>query len=198
MDAVVATGSVPAMAELVERLGIGEDAIRSGLATLAAADYLALDVAGRVTCLYPFSTAPTPHGVIIGGRRRSAMCAIDALGVPAMLDTEFAVEGRCAVCEAPIALRVRPGAVITSTPESAMVVARRDEGEPAFAGCCPFTVFVCGSEHADRLARRISGTRLLPLPEALSHAEEIFGGLLAEDLPATRPRGRQWGRSRDD
>ena len=76
-----------------------------------------------------------------------------------------------------------------------MVVARRDEAEPAFAACCPFTVFMCGPEHADQFMRRITGIHVLTLAEALTHAEEIFGGLRADTLPATRPRGKQWGRS---
>ncbi len=78
-----------------------------------------------------------------------------------------------------------------------MVVARRDEDEPAFATCCPFTVLVCGQEHADQFMRRIAGASALPLPDALQRAEAIFGALLAETLPATRPRGKGWGPSSD-
>jgi hypothetical protein len=150
-----------------------------------------------VTCLYPFSLTPTPHAVVIDGQRRAAMCAIDAIGVPAMLDQELAIEGGCAVCAAPIALRARPGAILETDPPTAMVVARRDEDEPAFATCCPFTVFVCGPAHADAFAARVAGTHALSLAAALRHAEEIFAGLLAETLPARRPRGRQWGQAHD-
>jgi hypothetical protein len=78
-----------------------------------------------------------------------------------------------------------------------MVVARRDEAAPAFAACCPYTVFVCGQEHAEQFARRIAGAHALTLAEALRHGEKIFGALLAEDLPANRPRGKRWGSSRD-
>jgi glutaredoxin len=160
---------------------------------LATADYLALDAAGQVTCLYPFSVAPTAHTVVIAGQRRAAMCAIDALGVPAMFGRELAIAGCCADCSTPIALRVAPGTIEAVSPPAAMVVARRDEAAPAFAACCPFTVFVCGWEHAQAFAARITGAHPLPLPDTLTRAEEIFGGLPAETLPATRPRGRQWG-----
>lgn len=190
ITAVIETGSVPATTELATRLQTSETAIGDQLATLAAADYLALDESGEVTCLYPFSATETSHAVVIEGQPRFAMCAIDALGIPAMLGQELDVTGACAICHAPIALRIRPGAIVTATPPDAMVVARRDEAEPAFAACCPFTVFVCREEHAEQFMRRISGTHALPLPEALRHAESIFADLLATALPAKRPRGR--------
>jgi hypothetical protein len=69
--------------------------------------------------------------------------------------------------------------------------------EPAFAACCPYTVFVCGQDHAEQFARRIAGTYGLTLAEALRHGEEIFGELLAEYLPANRARGKRWGSARD-
>jgi hypothetical protein len=197
IDAALTTGNVPSAPELADRLGSSPEAIREALRVLAAADYLALDADGQVTGLYPFSATPTSHVVVIDGQRRFAMCAIDALGVPAMLAAEIAIEGRCAVCDASIALRVRRGAVVSATPPEAMVVARRDEAEPAFAACCPYTVFVCSQEHAEQFARRIAGAHTLTLAEALRHGEKIFAGLLAEDLPANRPRGKSWGPSRD-
>lgn len=197
IEAVLATGSVPSVRELADRLRMTEDAIRSGLATLAEADYLALDATGQVSCLYPFSTTPTAHVIVINGQQRHAMCSIDALGIPAMLGHELDIAGRCAVCDRSITLRVGPGTIVAATPLEAMVVARRDEAEPAFATCCPFTVFVCGQEHADQFMRRIDGTRALSLPDTLQHAEAIFGALLAETIPATRPRGKGWGPSPD-
>lgn len=197
IDAVLMTGLVASGSELADQFGTSTEAIRDGLRALAAADYLALDAGGRVTCLYPLSATPTSHVVLVVGARRFAMCAIDALGFPAMLNRELGIEGRCAVCDMPIALRVRPGATVTAAPPTALVVARRDEAEPAFAACCPFTVFVCGPEHADQFMRQIAGTHALSLPEALTHAEAIFGGLLADAIPASRPRGKHWGLSRD-
>ena len=197
MVAMLATGRVPSVPALADRLGTTAGAIRAGLATLVAADYVALDGSGRVSCLYPFSCAPTSHGIVIDGQRRFAMCAIDALGLPALLGRERDVEGRCAVCDHPIALRVAPGTIVAATPPEAMVVARRDEAEPAFTACCPFTVFVRGEEHARRFRRRITAAQALSLPEALMHAEPIFGNLLGGAIPARRPRGRRWGPSRD-
>ena len=48
-----------------------------------------------------------------------------------------------------------------------------------------------------QLMRRIAGTRVLSPPDALQHAEAIFGGLLAATIPALRPRGKGWEPSAD-
>lgn len=197
IDAVLGTGCVPSQSALAGQLDTSPEAIQEGLRSLAAADYLALDAGGQPTCLYPVSATTTAHVVIIDGQPRYAMCAIDALGIPAMLAQEFDILGQCAVCSAPIALSVGPGTILLAIPSEIMVVARRDATEPAFAACCPYTVFVCGQEHADQFMRRIAGTRALSLPDALRHAEEIFGGLLADAMPASRPRGNRWEPARD-
>ncbi len=108
IDALLETGQVPELSALADLLDTSPEAIQEGLRGLAAADYLALDADGHVTCLYPLSVAPTPHAVVVDGARRFAMCSIDAMGMPAMLDQALDIEGRCAVCDAPIALRVGP------------------------------------------------------------------------------------------
>lgn len=197
ITAVVATGTIPTRAALADKLDVPPDVIHDALQTLAAADYLALDEGGQITCLYPFSPTPSAHAVVISGQRRYAMCSIDALGMPAMLGQELDIEGRCAVCYAQISLHIRPGTVGAATPAEAMVVARRDEAEPAFAACCPFTVFACGQAHAEQFMRRIPGSSALSFAAALIEAEKIFAGLLDETLPARRPRGRRWESSRD-
>ncbi len=74
-------------------------------------------------------------------------------------------------------------------PAATVVVARRDEHEPAATACCPFTVFACGAAHGHVLVEDIPGTHLLSLAEALVQAETIFGDLRRADaLPAPRRR----------
>jgi hypothetical protein len=192
IQALIAEGAVPPAETLSIRADVALGNLPEQMHTLAAADYAAFDDTGRLTCLYPFSPTPTPRVVTINGRPRYAMCAIDALGIPAMLGQELAIAGRCAVCNQAIALRVGPGKIVSATPATALVVARRDEAEPAFTACCPFTVFACNQDHAEQLRRRISGGHILPLLAAQARAEEIFAGLLAEPLPASRPRGKSW------
>ena len=199
LEALLSTSKVPSRKALAAGRGLEPDGVKAALHELAAADYAVVDETGRLTCLYPLSPTSTPHVAVVDGERRQAMCAIDLLGIPAMRGRELALEGRCAACGAGIGLRVRPGAVVAAEPALVLVVARRDEAEPAVSACCPFTVFACGPAHAAQLAERRHGARLLPLDEALVRAEALFGDLLrAPTLPAARRRGRGWDRPRGE
>ena len=191
LQSLISSGRAPAPADLARATGMDPTEVAAGLHELVAADYAAVDAAGCLTCLYPFSPVPTPHLIALDGQPHYAMCAIDALGFPAMLDQELTVEGSCAACQTPICLDLRPGAVIAATPVTAMVVACRDEAGPAVTACCPFTVFACDPAHANDFATQVPGSVALPLAEALRQGEDLFGDfLLAANLPARR---RRWG-----
>lgn len=191
MDGVLSIGAVPGSDDLACSAGIDPAHIPAHLAALAAADYLSLDADGRVACLYPFSPTPTLHMVVIGGRRRYAMCSIDALGMAAMLGQAVEIESVCADCGTPIRLEVAPGTVIRAQPAETVVLARRSDNEPACETCCPFTRFACGPAHGAELAARLPETTVETLEDALRHAEAIFADFLAETLPARRPRSEK-------
>lgn len=188
LDGLLARGDIPSPEASAATTGLSPNGLAAYLATLVAADYLALDARGRPVCLYPFAAQPTPHEVVFDDRRCYAMCAIDALGVAAMLGRPVVVEGCCARCGAPIRLDVRPGVITRAEPAATLVVARRGGDEPAAELCCPFTVFACGAAHGQELFDRISESAVVPLAEALGHAETIFGDLLGDVLPARRRR----------
>jgi len=80
------SGRPPARSELehlARSLGASPDAV---LAELAGADVLAFAPGGEIRAAYPFSPARTPIRVSwAGGPVVYAMCAIDALGMSAML-----------------------------------------------------------------------------------------------------------------
>jgi hypothetical protein len=85
IKAVLTTGNALSVSELADQLGSSPEAVQEAFQVLATADYLALDADGHVSCIYPLSATPTPHAMVVNGARRFAMCAIDALGMPAML-----------------------------------------------------------------------------------------------------------------
>ncbi|MDD9375732.1 organomercurial lyase [Streptomyces sp. ZAF1911] len=61
-------------------------------AELDREDFLALDEAGRIRAAYPFSATPTRHGVRLStGVEMWSMCAIDAVGISAMLGQDVAI-----------------------------------------------------------------------------------------------------------
>ena len=82
LTAFAATGRAPSREEL-ERL-----ASAGVLAELAEADVVAFDERGELRAAYPFSPHPTSITVTWpDGPTVYAMCAVDALGMSAMLDT---------------------------------------------------------------------------------------------------------------
>jgi hypothetical protein len=86
LAAFAETGRPPARAELerIARAGGADPA--AVLAELAERDVIAFGQAGEIRAAYPFSSAPTPIQVKWEGSPEAyAMCAIDALGISAML-----------------------------------------------------------------------------------------------------------------
>ena len=64
---------------------------------------------GRVVLAYPWSGTPTAFALrLSGGRQRWACCAIDALGIAAMLGEPLRVDTRCHHCAEPLRLDVTP------------------------------------------------------------------------------------------
>ncbi|MGH3410428.1 MAG: organomercurial lyase, partial [Streptosporangiaceae bacterium] len=86
LTALARTGQPLARSEmerLARSLGASPDAV---LAELATADAIAFNAAGEIRAAYPFSPVRTPIQVSWpGGPATCAMCAIDALGISAML-----------------------------------------------------------------------------------------------------------------
>jgi hypothetical protein len=86
MGAFAQAGQAPGRGELerIARAGGADPA--AVLAELAERDVIAFGQAGEIRAAYPFSPSPTPIQVSwAGGPVAYAMCAIDALGVSAML-----------------------------------------------------------------------------------------------------------------
>jgi hypothetical protein len=86
LTAFAQTGRAPTRGDL-ERTARAEGAYPAAvLAELAERDVIAFDQAGEIRAAYPFSPSPTPIQVTWeGGPVTYAMCAIDALGLSAML-----------------------------------------------------------------------------------------------------------------
>ncbi|MFJ4099864.1 alkylmercury lyase family protein [Amycolatopsis japonica] len=150
------------------------------LADLHRRDLLRLDDGGHITAAYPFSVLPTRHRVTpAGGVPVFAMCAVDALGIPAMLGTD--------------------AEILSTSPDGAAVIITvtggRPEADPAatvvFAGtsCAagPAAVVCCGhlnffTSHASAASWAaahpdVPGS-ILSLAEASELGRDIFGSLL--------------------
>ena len=141
--AFAATGQPPPQAEiqrLIRADGGEPDRVR---AELTDADLLAFAANGEIRAAYPFSPTPTPIRVSwSGGPDAYAMCAIDALGMSAMLGRPVTVT----------AAEPGTGRVITVTvngdsarwkPRTAVVFAGgvSGAGPPAADRCCGYINF---------------------------------------------------------
>jgi hypothetical protein len=86
LRAFARTGRAPSRADLDRLVGAAGVEPAAALAELDRADLVVLDPGGELLAAYPFSAASTPHHLTLGsGVSVDAMCAIDALGVSAML-----------------------------------------------------------------------------------------------------------------
>jgi hypothetical protein len=90
------TGRPPDLGELAEVTGGTEANATAVLASLHELDAIRLDSDGQMPVAYPFSSTRTRHRVRIGDRVERqvevyAMCAIDALGIAAMLGRDIVI-----------------------------------------------------------------------------------------------------------
>jgi hypothetical protein len=92
LQSFAATGRPPARAALARAAEAHGATAEAVLASLHNADVIRLDPARQVRVAYPFSAVPTRHRVqLAGGVEVWAMCAIDALGMPAMLGVDAVI-----------------------------------------------------------------------------------------------------------
>jgi hypothetical protein len=123
----------------------------AALDQLDAADAVHV-VNGVVAVAYPFSGTPTPHRVWLDELPAvHAMCAIDALGLPAMTGRDGRITSADPADGTPIEVTVRDGAW-SWIPAGTVVVAARTAGCGTECGSfevmCPHTVFHASAESA--------------------------------------------------
>jgi hypothetical protein len=82
---------------------------------------------GRVILAYPWSGTPTAFVTVLpDGRERWACCAIDALGVAAMLGEPLQIRARCHHCDEPLRFDVTPAGPVSASGVMAWVGTRDD------------------------------------------------------------------------
>jgi hypothetical protein len=104
------TGDAPVAAEVATAIGETEGAVAEAYSRLADAHLLVLRPGTReIWMAHPFSAVPTGFHVETERGSSYANCVWDALGIPAMLDTDARIETTCSDCGEPLELRVRDG-----------------------------------------------------------------------------------------
>jgi len=155
----------------------------SAVDELAAADAVHA-VNGIVAVAYPFSGTATPHRVALDGLPAVyAMCAIDALGLPAMTGRDGQITSAGPHDGTPVVVTAR-GGTWSWAPSSAVVVAGRATGcgteYSSFEAMCPNTVFHASPESARAYLASHGGldVQVLGQDTAIEYGRLNFGTLL--------------------
>ena len=136
LRAFATTGTPPTDAALDQIAADNGAVVAPILAQLHDADVIRLNPAGAIAVAYPFSGVPTRHRVLLAsGVEVAAMCAIDALGIPAMLDTDATITASDPVTHEPVTIIVHSGQYVWS-PASAVVFYSAAAGTGPSADCC--------------------------------------------------------------
>ncbi len=177
------TGRAPGLSELQRelQLALQEDAAAI-LTKLGAADLIVYEPAtAGITAAYPFSGKPTRHRVEIGARALHALCAIDALGIPFMLDARGLVYSQCFWCQSPVNVEIQRGEVSKHHPAGLVAwYPEKDSCDCVATSRCILINFFCSEDHlgAWREANPGEEGTALNLQEAVEAGRMIFGGLL--------------------
>jgi len=180
----LATGAPPTarwMRQTAADAGLDASAVDE----LAAADAVHISN-GVVTVAYPFSGTPTPHRVELDGLPAVyAMCAIDALGLPAMTGRDGQITSADPADGTPIQVTVYNG-TWSWTPATAVVVAGRaaDCGTEcgSFEVMCPNTAFHASPQSAHAYLASHTGldAQILDAGTAIEAGRLNFATLLTD------------------
>ncbi|WP_432008839.1 alkylmercury lyase family protein [Streptomyces bacillaris] len=177
-----ATGAPPSASEVksaAEPFGVPAAEV---LAELAAEDFLTLDDTGHVQAAYPFSAIPTEHVVqIADGPAVWSMCAIDALGIPVMLDTAAVITSTDPLTGEKIRVEFTDGKTTWQPTTAVVYFGARPGSGPAAAVCCSYLRFFTTRATAEQWSGRqadLSGA-VLDQAEAERLGADIFGPLLS-------------------
>jgi hypothetical protein len=176
-------GRPPGPAELEQTARRHGITAGQALATLAAADVLGLDTEGQIRMAYPFSASPTPHLVAIdGGPRVHAMCAIDALGIPAMLRADAVITSSDPLTSEPVTVTVRGPSASWDPPGTVVFNGYTQCDGPAEQVTCGYLNFFATAASASQWASQhpeVTG-RVIDHARAQALGAQTFGSLLSE------------------
>ena len=178
-----ALATPPTAAQIAEQAKTHALDTKTALAVLAREDLVHTDDDGAVTVAYPFSAQARGHEVTVEGRVVQAMCAIDALGIAAMLDRPIEVRSHDPLSGSEGRGHANPDGVTTWQPETAVVLAGSSSCDgPSYRGCCDVLNFFESTENAQRYLRENTEVAGMPIPisEAAAAGRAVFGQILAE------------------
>ena len=182
LRAFLAAGAAPGPARLRELAADAGLDVAEAMASLAAADLVHTDPDGSIVVAYPLSGRSTGHTVHLDGLPSiTAMCAIDALGIPMMAGRNGAIISADPTTNEPIRIELKAGAWSWQPSSTVLVLATSDACcAGPIAGACPLANFHASAELAEAYLAAKTGTtgRVLTREESVEIARNEFGPLL--------------------
>jgi hypothetical protein len=152
------------------------------LAALHELDAIRFGPDGGIAVAYPFSAAPTRHRVRIGDRVEvSAMCAIDALGMYAMLGEDTRIDSVDVTSGHPVTVTMTAGGTRWEPVGAVVFIGADAAGGPSADCCCDYLNFFTdiGAARAWTAAHPHVPGQILTQAEAVDLGARLFGHLLA-------------------
>lgn len=97
-DVTMREGTPPPAERVGEQVGISRPRVLEAFKRLADARMLVLQPSGEILMAGPFSAVPTPFAVKTENFSAYGNCIWDALGIPAMVHADAAIDTNCADC----------------------------------------------------------------------------------------------------
>ena len=166
----VARGSIPSKDEMAEHV---ED-LDAALDVLESSGMVVFSDGGEPVGAYPFTMEPREHRVRVNGHQVHVMCALDALAVSPMFQTNARIESRCAVTGDRIDIRQSPEAIENPDEVDGLHLGI-DWGAADPDSCCANSLckqmnFISGTKCAHEWQQQSDQHELFTLPEAIAFA----------------------------
>lgn len=177
-------GEAPSTAEVAASAALPVTITEAALEDLEQRDLLVRED-GQIIGAYPFTSRTTEHRVSVGEVTVHAMCAIDALGVGAMLGADVEIRSSCRHCGQPIELSTEGGGTLLhAVPTPPLVWAGACYQDRAATSLCTVIAFFCDEAHLatwqEERGQETPGHRL-SLQEAFQVGRAIFAPRLSGD-----------------
>jgi hypothetical protein len=148
---------------------------------LVSVDLIETDPAtAQLLGAYPFSAIPRGHKVQLDGDPTvEAYCAIDALGIPAMLDRDVVISSQDPHTGEPIRITVTNGQATWRPDNTVVLLGSGPSCGPTVCQSCPYITFHSSpaTAAAHIQAAHLAG-EILTQPQALAAGALLFGELL--------------------
>jgi hypothetical protein len=181
-----ATGTAPTPADLAELAASSAIDPAEVLSSLAEHDLVAVNHDGGLVAAYPFSPTPTEHVVELDAVRVYAMCAIDAPGIPAMLERDATISSTDPHTGQPVTVTVAGGVAVFDPETTVVVYATTGSGGRSGDTCCSTTNFFVDTTNAQAWINAHPGLTATVLDQnsAVALGTDVFGPLLHQATPA--------------